>query len=306
MTTIYHTDVPETRGYYSRTLTRELVSAETGAQSMTVWSQVLPEGGYVPTHYHPTEETIILLTGVIELTCDDETEQVASEATILIPAGVRHSLTNAGDEPARLIISYPTARPETFYDAEPRPAEWRVIRQAFPDEAERLTLLTWRSKAYWGYDASFMARARPELTITSDMISTFDYYVLEDAGQMIGYYSLESPLDGEIWLENLFVEPEYIGTGAGTMLLNHALHTARHMGYHSVGLEADPHAEDFYLRRGAYRFGERESHIQAGRLLPLLRFTLTDPDGVEEATDLPFVDATRDADADNLSDFDLA
>jgi N-acetylglutamate synthase-like GNAT family acetyltransferase len=149
-----------------------------------------------------------------------------------------------------------------------------MIRPAVPDEAETLTHLTWRSKAYWGYDEVFMAKARPVMAITPEMIRDNLYYVLETDSEIVGFYSLEKPADGEIVLENLFIEPDAIGAGYGKQLLQHALQTARDLGYHTVTLEADPNAESFYLKMGAERTGERESNIQTGRMLPLLRFKL--------------------------------
>jgi hypothetical protein len=40
-----------------------------------------------------------------------------------------------------------------------------VIRAARPDEAAALTDLAMRSKAYWGYGASFLARCRAALEV---------------------------------------------------------------------------------------------------------------------------------------------
>ncbi|MGH7506358.1 MAG: hypothetical protein ACRELX_11935, partial [Longimicrobiales bacterium] len=41
-----------------------------------------------------------------------------------------------------------------------------TIRDARSDDAGRLTALALRSKAVWGYDAVFMERCRPLLTVT--------------------------------------------------------------------------------------------------------------------------------------------
>ena len=54
------------------------------------------------------------------------------------------------------------------------------IRPARPGEADALTALAMRSKAHWGYDAEFMARARSVLTVTPDMIGDGRAVVLED------------------------------------------------------------------------------------------------------------------------------
>ena len=45
-----------------------------------------------------------------------------------------------------------------------------TFRRASATEAESLTALTLESKAHWGYDAEFMALARPSLTVTPEYL----------------------------------------------------------------------------------------------------------------------------------------
>lgn len=152
-------------------------------------------------------------------------------------------------------------------------AAW-IIRQAQPNEADLLTDVTLRSKAYWGYDADFMKNVTPILTIHAETIATSEYWVLETDGVVQGYYSLEAPIEDSITLENLFIVPEAIGKGYGKTLLRHALQTAVERGFKVVTLDSDPNAEGFYLKLGAERVGERPSNIMANRILPLMRFDL--------------------------------
>ncbi len=147
------------------------------------------------------------------------------------------------------------------------------IRRARPEEAALLSDLALRSKAHWGYDAEFLERCRPSLTLTRRYIDSDPVYVAEDAGEVLGFYGLTgSPPEGE--LEYLFVDPARIGTGVGRSLIQHAFATARDSGFDSLSVEADPGAEPFYLRAGAEPIGERPSPAQEGRYLPLLRVTL--------------------------------
>ena len=46
------------------------------------------------------------------------------------------------------------------------------IRPARADEAEFLTGLSLRSKAYWGYDAAFLARCRAVMTVKAGSIES--------------------------------------------------------------------------------------------------------------------------------------
>jgi hypothetical protein len=93
------------------------------------------------------------------------------------------------------------------------------IRRAHPDEAQFLTELTTRSKAYWGYDAAFMADAREELEFRPSRFQPdFHVYILETDGPRVGFCSL-IPVDGRvIELYDLFIEPSCIGMGYGQQL----------------------------------------------------------------------------------------
>jgi GNAT superfamily N-acetyltransferase len=149
------------------------------------------------------------------------------------------------------------------------------IRLALVDEADAITALMRRSKAHWGYDAAFMEAALPYLVVSDDAIAHGLVWVLEDDGTLAGFIFLrptEEP--GEVLLSDLFVDPPYIGRGCGRLLWDHAVSTARTMGFETIVFDADPNALDFYLRMGAVQVGETASTVQAGRMLPLMRYDL--------------------------------
>ncbi|HEX2621722.1 MAG TPA: hypothetical protein VHL11_16305, partial [Phototrophicaceae bacterium] len=85
------------------------------------------------------------------------------------------------------------------------PVSQQHIRRLEPDEADLLTDITLRSKAYWKYDDEFMRIVGPTMTIHSEAIRSSIYNGLEDAGRVVGFYSLEAPQDDQITLENLFI-----------------------------------------------------------------------------------------------------
>jgi N-acetylglutamate synthase-like GNAT family acetyltransferase len=149
-----------------------------------------------------------------------------------------------------------------------------IIRPARADEADVLTELVLRSKAHWGYSAAFMNACRAELTQTPAMLTTRPNFVLEADGQPAGLVTLDNLGDGVADLVHLFVAPEYIGRGYGRRLWQHAVETARALGYQELFVESDPNAETFYASMGMMRCGERESSAEAGRMLPLLRCPL--------------------------------
>lgn len=149
---------------------------------------------------------------------------------------------------------------------------WRV-RRARPGEAAALTALALRSKAYWPYDEAFMAVMRRVLKITEAEIRAHHVLVHETGGVVDGVGAL-ALFDGEWEVDHLWVEPAAIGRGIGRRLLDALLEKAQRLGAERVLVEADPHAESFYARRGGRRVGERPSGVIAGRSLPVLEIRL--------------------------------
>lgn len=147
------------------------------------------------------------------------------------------------------------------------------IRRAHERDADALTELAIRSKASWGYDAAFMDRCRPILTVTGEYIRRTPAWVAQQGQAIVGFYSLREE-DGILDLDLLFVEPEWIGSGVGALLLEHALQQAALTTHEHLVVESDPGAEGFYLRFGATRVGQRASTVEAGRQLPMLSFDL--------------------------------
>lgn len=145
------------------------------------------------------------------------------------------------------------------------------LRPATAADLDDLSALAVRSKAHWGYDEAFMAKAKAELAVTDEDLATRRVVVAERDGAVLGFYALW--LGDEPELEMIFVDPSSIGTGVGGVLMRDALAAARDAGVESVLVESDPQAEAFYRSQGAERIGERRSP-STGRMLPLLRFPL--------------------------------
>ena len=147
------------------------------------------------------------------------------------------------------------------------------IRRAGPDEADALSALAARSKAHWGYDVAFMARVRDAMTLHPEDIERHEVWVLEStSGRPIGYHRVIPGDPAE--LEDLWVEPSSIGSGAGRILLEHAVEVARSGGASALDVDSDPNAVGFYERMGAVLVGETPSTLIPGRSLPRLRITV--------------------------------
>lgn len=152
-----------------------------------------------------------------------------------------------------------------------------AIRPARREDAALLTAIAMRSKAHWGYDAAFLEACRPSLTVSADDCDSGSILVAVDESTVVGFAQVTgSPPVGE--LDDLWVDPDAMGKGAGRALFEAATAHARAAGFQALTIDADPHAESFYVRMGATHIGESRSTVDPDRLLPLLRIDL-DKDG---------------------------
>jgi len=152
------------------------------------------------------------------------------------------------------------------------------IRPAQRQDAALLSALALRSKAHWGYSEEFLAACKDELNYTSKQFENpqFCGHVCLDCGVPIAFYVLEKTSDSIVELDGLFVEPEYIGKGVGRLLIEHAKKQAKQLGFTTIVIQGDPHAERFYTSVGALHSGTRESGSIPGRQLPLFSIRLQD------------------------------
>lgn len=159
----------------------------------------------------------------------------------------------------------------------PHTQKWQ-IRQALPSEVEHLSGLAFRSKSYWGYSDQFMKACLEELTVDECYIENNPTFVIEAAGNAVGFYSLERISAAEVELSLLFVEPDFIGKGYGRKLITHAQEEARQLGYSKMIIQGDPNAERFYRSAGGSVVGTRKSASIPNRELPIFCINLRESD----------------------------
>lgn len=151
-----------------------------------------------------------------------------------------------------------------------------LIRRARADEADALTAIAHAAKRHWGYPEAWIARWRDALTITPGFIGAGTVFVAAEADTDLprGFYALAVD-EGGAALEHLWVEPESMGRGIGRALLDHAVQAARGLRAARLEIDADPHAEAFYLRMGARRIGEVRADVaDVRRVLPRMEIAL--------------------------------
>lgn len=149
-----------------------------------------------------------------------------------------------------------------------------MIIPAQPSHADILTQITIAAKRHWNYPEGWMQLWLPALTISAEYIFTNETWMAVIDDQPVAYYSLKQAGD-ELWLDNLWVLPEYMGKGIGKELFNHALERSRQRDASLLKIEADPNAESFYKRMGAGRVGEHRSEVDGQpRILPIMEVRL--------------------------------
>ena len=143
---------------------------------------------------------------------------------------------------------------------------------ARPTDAQRLTAIAHAAKRHWGYPEELISLWQADLTVTAQFIADYPVFCAVRDSEIVGFYALLR--QGETFdLEHLWVEPQHIGIGVGTLLFNHAVRTVRSMGGAVLNIVSDPYAEGVYLRMGAIRMGEVPSKPE-GRILPLLTLVI--------------------------------
>ncbi|HEX6271336.1 MAG TPA: GNAT family N-acetyltransferase [Anaerolineales bacterium] len=148
------------------------------------------------------------------------------------------------------------------------------LRRVIPSEATVLTEIAFSAKAHWGYPAHWMQIWKPQLSFSPEYFEENESWVAIDGARPVAFYTLQEK-NGNAWLENLWVLPEYIGQGIGRQLFWHATGLARQRGYKVLQLEADPNAAGFYEKMGMYKIGERRSEVEdQPRILPIMEIEL--------------------------------
>jgi len=147
------------------------------------------------------------------------------------------------------------------------------ILKATTKDHIRLTEITKKSKAYWGYSKEQMEKWSENLTITADYIKQNSVFNLVDENQIVGYYSYIKLENNEVELDNLFVLPEYVGKGFGLFLMNDFLERMRNEKCKRIILDSEPNAEKFYQKIGFIKIGEFETSIK-NRFMPIMEMKL--------------------------------
>ena len=149
-----------------------------------------------------------------------------------------------------------------------------LIRRVIPDEAGVLTQIAISAKRYWKYPERWMEIWIPELTFSPEYFEANESWAAVLEGTPIAFYTWQDR-NGIAWIENLWVLAEYIGTGVGKQLFQHALIRSRESGYKIMQLESDPNARGFYEKMGMRKIGEHPAEVDGQpRMIPVMEIEL--------------------------------
>ena len=147
------------------------------------------------------------------------------------------------------------------------------IRPVDPNEGERLREIAIAAKSYWGYDLGRVVHWAAMGDCSPRGLCEKEVYVAETLGQVIGWASLMSRGD-VCWLDDLWIEPEWIGRKVGSLLFCHAAERAKQRGATRMEWEAEPNALGFYEKMGGRYLRDSEPSIW-GRVIPVMGVDLT-------------------------------
>ncbi|MFL5960795.1 MAG: GNAT family N-acetyltransferase [Gaiellaceae bacterium] len=143
-----------------------------------------------------------------------------------------------------------------------------LLRAAAPADYERLRELTFESKAHWGYDRDFVRRWAEGLGFETD----YERWVAEVDGVVVAWAALVPPADGVAVLDDLWVDPAWLGRGLGSRLFRLAADRARELGAERLEWGAEPNAVGFYEKLGGRKL--RDHVTEWGRVAPWMGLDL--------------------------------
>jgi GNAT superfamily N-acetyltransferase/8-oxo-dGTP pyrophosphatase MutT (NUDIX family) len=143
------------------------------------------------------------------------------------------------------------------------------LRPAHAGDTGVLTDILHRSKASWGYSQDRIEAFRNEYRITHATLVSLDMIVAEANGRPVAFAGGKMREDC-LYLEFLFVAPEAMRQGIGSLLLQRMADRARTCGKTCIVLESDYFARAFYENRGFTTLSERPSQMSPDGVIPIM------------------------------------
>ena len=131
------------------------------------------------------------------------------------------------------------------------------------------------AKAHWGYDEDWVRGWAAQGDFSPEALAAKPVLVAELGGHALGFASLIP--QGEVCvLDDLWIEPDWIGRGIGTRLFEACAERARDLGATRMEWEAEPNAVGFYEKLGG-RYLRDSPPTVLNRVIPVMGLDLQTP-----------------------------
>ncbi|PHN03476.1 GNAT family N-acetyltransferase [Flavilitoribacter nigricans] len=126
------------------------------------------------------------------------------------------------------------------------------LEEPTPEDARYLSRISKASKAHWGYPPEWLELWQEDLEVSPAYLAQNQTFVLclRPDRAFIGFCVICEASPELLWVEHLWLLPEYIGQGLGSALLQRSLEECILPEHRSVRVVADPNAAAFYGSRG--------------------------------------------------------
>lgn len=141
------------------------------------------------------------------------------------------------------------------------------IRPARFDEGERLREIAIAAKSHWGYEPEQVRQWAADGDFSPGALREKEVFVAEADGRIVAWAALIA--SASMWLDDLWVDPEWIGQRVGSLLFRHVLERARGLGGRSLEWEAEPNSVGFYEKLGGRYLRDSEPSAW-GRVIPVM------------------------------------
>jgi GNAT superfamily N-acetyltransferase len=146
------------------------------------------------------------------------------------------------------------------------------IRVADPTDEGRLREIATAAKGYWGYEPEVVHAWAEAADFSTGGVHAREVFVAEAAGHAVAWAALV-PRGRVVWLDDMWVEPAWIGKGVGSALFRYCAERATALGGRTMEWEADPNAVGFYEKVGGHYLRDSEPS-EWGRVLPVMGIEL--------------------------------
>jgi GNAT superfamily N-acetyltransferase len=146
------------------------------------------------------------------------------------------------------------------------------IRAGRPEEADVLREIAIAAKSHWGYDRTWVRQWVEGGGFSDEALRGREIYVAEIDERPVGWAASVSKGD-VCWLDDLWIDPSWIGKGIGSRLWQHVAERAVDIGALRLEWEAEPNAIGFYEKMGGRYLRDSDSS-EWGRALPVMGVTL--------------------------------